>query len=421
MNEETIEFDIEFLTQKISENPRSPLFARLADFYLHKEQTVEALSLCKEGLENYPDYYAGYIVLGKVHTVLKEYSKARTAFATAKRLAPFNQMAPQLMRSLPSTPDESERTTDENYFAPSMHAAEEQLPQQEIAAPAGMVSDEELSYTHSAESTFDPTPAYIPAPTGQFPSFDEYAQQNIDRIDATPSMALDEYLSLSAPSESPRDIPEISAEQHPHSEPVASEENVFTPLEPVSELIIEVENPLPEMPAVEEPIVLPDAVQNEEPVLSVQEEPVFEQSVSEPEPEPDVIAPQSADEPEIVFTSPEQAQLFAEETETVKETPAPAEPTIDDLAERLQHADRIVPEENYRPAEPLPVEEPESQSFETEMVTPTLAEIYASQGEYTAAIQAYEILMFTQPGKTAEFQQRVKELQRLQMEKDGTM
>ncbi len=418
MNEETIEFDIEFLTQKISENPRSPLFARLADFYLYKEQTVEALSLCKEGLENFPEYYAGYIVMGKVHTALKEYSKARTAFATAKHLAPFNQMAVQLMRSLPSTPDESDRTTDENYFASPTPATEEQLPQQEAATPIGMVSDEELSYTRSAEPSFDQTPSYTPASTpGQFPSFDEYAEQNKDRIDTSPAMALDEYLSLS--SAPPQDAIETDAEQLQSAGSVTTEETSFSEFEPATELTMEVEQPLPEATVFEEPIASPEVVQNEEPVLTVTEEPVFEQPVSEPE--TDVITPQPADEPEIVFTSPEQAQLFAEETASAQETPAPAEPTIDDLAERLQNADRIVPKENFRPAEPPPVEEAESQSFETEMVTPTLAEIYASQGEYTAAIQAYEILMFTQPGKTAEFQLRVKELQRLQMEKDGTM
>ncbi|MHB1050511.1 MAG: hypothetical protein ACYC09_10560 [Bacteroidota bacterium] len=193
----------------------------------------------------------------------------------------------------------------------------------------------------------------------------------------------------------------------------------MTQLEPVPELTMEVENPLPEITAAEEPMVVPDVVQNEEPMLTVTEEPVFEQSAVEPESE--AITPQPADEPEIVFTSPEQAQLFADETAAIEETPVSAEPNIDDLAERLHNAERIVPKENYRPAEPPPVEEAESQSLETEMVTPTLAEIYASQGEYTAAIQAYEILMFTQPGKTAEFQQRVKDLQRLQMEKDGTI
>lgn len=420
MNEETIEFDIEFLSQKLSENPHSPIFARLADFYLHKEQTVEALSLCREGLERYPDYFAGHVVLGKIHIALKEYSKAKSALAAANRLCPFNQSIAPLLRSLPAAPDDSERTTDENYFAAQSAGDEIQSPLHGTVPAPEMVSDEELSYTRTAEPAFDQNPAYTPAPsTGQFPSFEEYASQNKDRIETSPAMALDEYLSLSSPAVLPPDIPENIAEQHYESQPVAAEETSFSALEPVTELTMEVENPLPETAAVEESIVEPDVVQNEEPALSVTEEPVFEQTAVEPEPE--AITPQSADEPEIIFTSPEQAQLFADETAAVEETPVSAEPSIDDLAERLQNADRIMPQENYRPAEPPPAEETETQSFETDMVTPTLAEIYASQGEYTAAIQAYEILMFTQPGKTAEFQQRVKDLQRLQSEKDGTI
>ena len=38
------EFDIEFLAQKMAENPQSPLFARLADLYIGKEQVVEAIN-----------------------------------------------------------------------------------------------------------------------------------------------------------------------------------------------------------------------------------------------------------------------------------------------------------------------------------------------------------------------------------------
>lgn len=43
------EFDIEFLALKMSENPQSMLFARLADLYLTKEQPVEAMKLLEEG------------------------------------------------------------------------------------------------------------------------------------------------------------------------------------------------------------------------------------------------------------------------------------------------------------------------------------------------------------------------------------
>jgi hypothetical protein len=92
---------------------------------------------------------------------------------------------------------------------------------------------------------------------------------------------------------------------------------------------------------------------------------------------------------------------------------------IDSLAEKLQSAEKIVPQENYQPLHPVPEEATEDQAYETDAVTPTLAEIYASQGEYRAAIQAYEILMFSQPAKGGEYQQRIRELQQKQMEKDG--
>lgn len=418
MNEETMEFDIEFLTQKISENPGSPLFARLADFYLYKQQTTEALSLCLEGLANYPGYYAGYIVLGKIHTELKEYSKAKTAYATAKRLAPFNQVTAHMLRSMPALPDESARTTDENYFTAPAAVEEPPTPHDAVtpAHPPGMVSDEELSYTRPAEPAYESPAAYTPASsTGQFPSFDEYAEQNKDRIESPPAMALDEYLSLSSSPAASTEPAEVDNGIFP------AEEEPFRSSSAVSavEMTSVVEPVLAETMTVDEPIAVPDAALSEEPVLAVTEETGIEQPAADGDSA--VATPQAAEEPEMVFASPEQAQLFAEETAAAQETPVPEEPTIDELAERLQNAERIVPQENYRPAETPPAHEEEAQSFETEMVTPTLAEIYASQGEYTAAIQAYEILMFTQPGKTAEFQQRVKELQRLQMEKDGTI
>ena len=37
---DTTEFDIEFLTQKLSDNPQSPLFARLADLIIPNEEMM---------------------------------------------------------------------------------------------------------------------------------------------------------------------------------------------------------------------------------------------------------------------------------------------------------------------------------------------------------------------------------------------
>jgi tetratricopeptide (TPR) repeat protein len=360
------EFDIEFLTGKIAENPQSPLFARLADLYIQKEQTVEAVKLCEEGIQFHPKYYAGYIVLGKAHLVLKEYSKALETFERALTLSPFNDVLAGLIASIPNQPDESVRTTDETYFTPQ--AAGEEIQEQtieptiELEAP----TPEEMGFSHVPEDyataglqagqLFDSTAE----PGSQsFPSFDDYFASQQIQSKSEPQSTLDDYLGGNITSiESTNDVSNVNE--------------------------MNFESPMPEI------------------------EGKHESEIDEP-----------IQEPEPVFSSPEQEQLFAEMMgKEIPEEKTP-EPTIDDLAEKLLNVERIVPQDQYQSKSPIIEEKEVEQSLESEMVTPTLAEIYAQQEEYGAAIQAYEILMFSQPGKTGEFQQRIRELQQKQMEKDG--
>ncbi len=358
---EFAEFDIEFLAQKISENPQSPLFARLADLYLGKEQSAEAMKLLDEGIKLFPDYYAGYIVLGKAHLAFNEFSKAHNAFEKALELSPFNQTAAKLLMSVPNKSDESTRTTDENYFAPASSSIEtpaveqqsfhaepvEETPQhiqfespsaeemdftQSIKKTSGSTYDQptvQTNYASLNESIYDPVGSLRPKtfeltqPLETFPTYDDYFAQNQSRINADSSMKLDDYLSGGQPQQSVSSAEEIS--QH----------------------------------------ILTN--HSEEPVVEI---------------------PHSSTD-------------------------------IDTLVEKLQSAEKIIPQENYQPIHPPPQNTQDTKAYETDAVTPTLAEIYASQGELRAAIQAYEILMFSQPAKGGEFQQRIRELQQLQMEKDG--
>lgn len=388
------EFDIEFLAQKMSENPASPLFARLADLYLSKEQNAEAMKLLEDGLQRFPEYYAGYIVLGKAHLSFKEYSRAYTAFTRALELSPFSQTAAHLLTTVPNKPDESTRTTDENYFTPPAAVPQQQMPepvlQETPAAEETVPSDESFIAEAQASSTFEsmtaeeigftqsveepaaeyPTEPIVETQYGEpvsqetFPTFDEYFAQNQSRINLNSTLRLDDYLSGATPVE---------------TAPAAEE--------------------IPQHEFINEAYVEQDTTA----------EPVIETAPAE-----------AHVDPEPVFASPEQAQLFAEMTGMDVSSSATASTTdLDELTEKLQSAEKIIPEENYQPKSPPPKEIPEEQAYESDAVTPTLAEIYASQGEYRAAIQAYEILMFSQPAKGGEFQKRIRELQQLQMEKDG--
>ncbi|MFA6541471.1 MAG: hypothetical protein WCT99_07700 [Bacteroidota bacterium] len=381
---DTLEIDIEFLAQKLSENPESPLFARLADLYLGKNQTVEAMKLCEEGMKRYPEYTAGYLVLGKTHAALKEYSKALAAFRKAEEYSPFNPFIKKLSDAVAHQTDEPERTTDEDYFTqPAAETSAEEPPAAGVPLNASLfdgLTPEEMNYIQqTGESAPEQQPntdlGYADPIRQNFSSFDEYYSEHQPQGDKASEQSLDDYLQSQQQA-----IPESES---------AGGTGRETPAETIA-----FENPVVEESGFPE--------QN-----STEDVPV---SAAAPEETQDN-APQ---EPEMVFASPEQAQLFAEMNAANS-----ASGGLDELAEKLENAERIVPREN--PAESASPEEPldSDAEYSADMVTPTLAEIYASQGELKAAIQAYEILMFSHPEKGAGFQKRISELQQLQMEKDG--
>ena len=350
------EFDIDFLSQKLSDNPQSPLFARLADLYLSKNQSSEALKLCENGVAAYSSYATGYVVLGKCYLALNENSKARLAFTQALHLAPFNQIARKLLLEIPATTDDiATETTIETPAVPQ--PVVEALPSPE------------------------PMAAEIP----------------VQEVIAEPTIEI------------PEPVAEFSAEPVTEPEPLRE----FT-----AEAVTEPE-PLREFSAEPEPVaqisVEPPAV---EPVVPEIEQPVA-QTIAQPEPSTQPAAPQT--EPAEMLGLDEYLQRHSaspapEKTMSLDEylgvapgtpaSPAPAATELDSLAAQLENAGRITPQQ----PEPAAAAE-ESAPLDSTVITPTLAEIYATQGEYGAAIQAYEILMLSKPDERERFEKRIKELQ----------
>ncbi|MGA7160016.1 MAG: hypothetical protein WBZ48_03375 [Bacteroidota bacterium] len=302
------EFDIDFLSQKLSDNPQSPLFARLADLYLSKDQSAEALKLCEAGVQTYSSYATGYVVLGRCYLATNENSKARLAFAQALHLAPFNQFARKLLDEIPLTAEETPLATEgespgvlpaEVEPQSSLESPVAEVPIQEQTLPTQTLEElsevaENLSVVSAPEEvageTVQQQEANIadtqPIETAQPPSVEEYIQQHSDNIGREKPLSLDEYLNQAA------------------------------------------------QPA------------------------------------------------------------------------APEATELDSLAAQLENAGHIVPRE------PEPSISPEeSAPLDSIVITPTLAEIYASQGEYGAAIQAYEILIFSKPDERERFEKRISELQ----------
>ncbi len=72
--------------------PNSPLFAAVANYYLEQKEIKKALEILKQGLELYPDYPTGHIVMGKVLTVNGDYEKAKEHFITAGKILNSSEM-----------------------------------------------------------------------------------------------------------------------------------------------------------------------------------------------------------------------------------------------------------------------------------------------------------------------------------------
>ncbi len=96
------ELDIDFLSQVISDNPRTPLFARLADVYLSHGRQSEAAQLCEAGIQYHPTYPTGYVVLGRCYLALNQPAKAAEALRMALTLNPFIRSAENLLASIPA-------------------------------------------------------------------------------------------------------------------------------------------------------------------------------------------------------------------------------------------------------------------------------------------------------------------------------
>ncbi len=76
----TEEESIRYLEERLKENPKSLLFARLAEFYVHRGRIDEAIELCSQGIQHHPDYLTGHYILGKAYDTKGDQEKAEAEY-----------------------------------------------------------------------------------------------------------------------------------------------------------------------------------------------------------------------------------------------------------------------------------------------------------------------------------------------------
>jgi tetratricopeptide (TPR) repeat protein len=89
--------EIETLSQKLETDPKSKVFAQLADAYRKSNMIDEAIEIAKKGLEIHPNYGAAHLVLGRCYLEKRIYSLAREEFERVASLDPHNFAALKLL------------------------------------------------------------------------------------------------------------------------------------------------------------------------------------------------------------------------------------------------------------------------------------------------------------------------------------
>jgi tetratricopeptide (TPR) repeat protein len=383
---EFADLDIENLAARLSENPRSPLFARLADLYLSRRRVGEAVALCERGITLYPTYAGGHIVLGKCYQQRGEFTKARASYQQALGLSPYNTVVHRLLVALPETADA--------------------LPFGYAEGPLGTITDaDEIVQAETPTETPVETHVVIPvdnaaaalSPTDALPPMSSFRETPADEAPAV-------YTEIPSPAATPAAADDRTSENIPVSSatPDVSDDRTPENIPVLSATPDASDNRLPEDIFGEMPIVSAKDIHDEMPMASA----------APPEETPAQYEPYPTFEQYIDLHPTASPTMTLEEYLKGRVAAPQPDPSTDfeSLAKQLQNAKRIVPTDTPLPP---PTSVDESASTRQAIVSPTMAEIYVSQNEFDAAIAAYEALSARQPEQSAVFAKRIEDIKAL--------
>ena len=453
----TIENDTQFevLKSRLQQDPDSLLFARIADGLLTREQIDEAIGICEEGIRKHPYYVTGHMVLGKCYLKKKLFDLAEKEF---KRVILFDpkyiaahRYYGDLMREVGW-----DNTCEMSYrkilsIDPLDSSAKEMLETLERIKP----KEKEIV-----------TPEYIPEE--QMPEIIDRPQA--EQATATSAHSSTEPINLDDDLFSETGSEETFDEDRPTQSSEADENVITTILEDIfdddteeakskdedmhdtiDELNIKISPRRPSGPVTQEQSV--EDVKPDEAEKPGEDDlgggfDRFEEDTIEFNEIPDIGSEttehmRASEDFEIEFITAKTEEEAAE----VENMFDALDDDNDDLFQKIEAADEgeldvpemVVPssggvtqfedesiptiEPEQKPVEsgqaekeePEPVDSPASDDSLTiereKIVTPTLGEIYAAQGQYAKAINVFELLLKKDPANPG-YQEKISFLQK---------
>ena len=344
--------EVEQIESKLFLRPHSPLFSRLAYEYLSANRVEDAKELCRKGIDKYPSYATAHLLLAKCLEAENDFNSALESIQIAKALNPNAQVITDLHSKIES--QLSHPIIEELEDTPS--------EQTDILQPTEdeQTSDVIDNTTSSSDLNLETVELKEDLPlTSQYK---EHAEPNPDLSveDNTPDTVEDEMATIVFESIPP-------AEEDIESS-VDNNERLDTPNVISEELL--------------DSIPLASSSGNEQQYDSSNEETVVEEQIG-----PD--SPQA---------------LESETTEKIEDDPHTTS---------IQDDVNLNDDQNTSYQEPLALAKEYLTSIEDggRIVSKTLAEIYAAQGEYNEAIITYQLLKQQQPSRSEEFDKRITELE----------
>ena len=365
---------IEQLEQRLAADPNSRMFVQLAEEYRKAGLLDDAIGVCEEGLKKHPDYPSAQVALGRALLEAESYDRAGEQFEAVLAKIPDNILANKFLGETYHRLGRYEEAIQKYQVAQTLAPEDTEL-EERIQAVRDEVAG---GGPPAAAAPVAPSPAGGLAPPPSVPT------QPI--VPPAPSPA-----SHNEPTLEPTLVEAPAAHNEPALEPTLVEAPA-APEEPEEPVDNNEPAPIP-LIAVDEPMVLEERSYN-----AAYAPPADE--TSEGAAVDDLPPVPLAAEPET-FEVVRSGQAL-EQPPMPPEVVAPSPPPL-------------VAPENAEVPEPTMVEpEPEvfvapDEAQEAGPDTPTMAEIYASQGHFEQAITVYRNLLARNPQAT-QYQDRIKEL-----------
>ena len=333
---DVIQEHIKSLEQRLAAETQSPLFARLASYYLQAGRASDALRLCDDGLAIYPFYSTAHLVKGKALVELGMMAEAKHEYEVVHELLPTNETLARLATSIDTGTlvELSVAPTEEVPHQPEVTApspvmeevvAEEPQPQpaEEILQQESPIAEQAAAPTETAlapEPGVEEPETVAPAEAAPLAedSFGFQAPPLVEEEQPPPSGYETPGFGVEEPPQpAASDVGFSSTPEEPTAAPFAAEEEQAASTEEAPAPVSEYGFGVPEVAQPVEPIVeaAPSVPEIVEPTPSITSEDAFgvstEAPVEAPAP-PSVAEPSRVVEPPVVLTPPVSEPVAAE-------------------------------------------------------------------------------------------------------------